>query len=143
MKPPSEVLPGLLACNFPCTPRHKIVHQIQPEFLLLHSPSTLGLNMDELFGELGVSEEAGRVSPDQRVRLYQERMVVVELECVQALKELFLENIELFTTSSNQWDVLQRVETELKVSRVFVRVYASVCVKEREKICMCMNLLRE
>ena len=69
--------------------------------------------MEELFSTLGVSEEAGLVSPDRLVRLYQEKMSAVESECVQDLTELFLENIELFTT---EWDVLQSVEQQLKVS---------------------------
>ena len=96
-------------------------------FNLLHLSSASGTCMEGLYSTLGVSEEAKQVSPDRLVRLYQERMSVVESECVQDLTELFLENIELFKTDP-EWDVLLRVQQQLKVSSISLCVCVCVCI---------------
>lgn len=111
---------------------HKIHEALQNA-----SGLTPGTNMEELFSSLGVSEEAGLVSPDRLVRLYQEKMSAVESECVQDLTELFLENIELFTT---EWDVLQSVEQQLKQSERYQRLDLRPDVRKSASIKHIANL---
>lgn len=85
-------------------------------------PSHLpGTDMFDLCGQLGLAEEASKVSQERLVRVYQEVMQAVEGECVKDLLELFLEKTELFSVSDSVL-IPDLVNKELQVCWQSLRV---------------------
>ncbi len=78
--------------------------------------------MYDLCGQLGLGEEASKVSQERLVRVYQEAMQSVEGECVKDLLELFMERIDLFWVADSS-RIPDMVNKELQVCTVHVDVF--------------------
>ena len=77
-----------------------------------------GIDLQQLWEDLKVSEDVKMISPERLVRIYMEYMQVLDQECSAGLMELFLERLDLFGTvdaTTDISDILSRVERGLAV----------------------------
>ena len=71
--------------------------------------------MTMLWIDLGLTDEAKRVSMEKQMLIYNENMAKLEKECVADLVELFLERLDLFDpVSPSPMDIFDHVHQELK-----------------------------
>ena len=71
--------------------------------------------MTMLWINLGLTDEAKRVSMEKQMLIYNEYMAKLEKECVADLMELFLERLDLFDQiSPSPMDTFDHVHQELK-----------------------------
>ena len=75
----------------------------------------VGVDMDQLWSDLGVASDAVHVPSDRLIKIYHDYMGSVEQECLANLEELLLERHDIFDPNISEAEMITRVSEELKV----------------------------
>lgn len=75
----------------------------------------VGIDMDQLWSDLGVASDAVHVPSDRLIKIYHDYMGNVEQECLANLEELLLERHDIFDPNISEAEMITRVSEELKV----------------------------
>ena len=81
----------------------------------MHILTRTGVDMDQLWGDLGVASDAVHVPSDRLIKIYHEYMGNVEQQCIANLEELLLERHDIFDPNISETEMITRVSEELKV----------------------------
>ena len=80
-----------------------------------HTHTHTGIDMDQLWSDLGVAGDAIHVPPDRLIKIYHDYMGNVEQQCLANLEELLLERHDIFDPNISEAEMITRVSEELKV----------------------------
>ena len=75
----------------------------------------VGVDMDQLWSDLGVASDAVHVPSDRLIKIYHDYMGSVEQECLANLEELLLERHDIFDPNISEAEMITRLSEELKV----------------------------
>ena len=92
-----------------------MLHVHPPPNTHTHTHTQIGVDMDQLWSDLGVAGNATHVPSDRLIKIYHDYMSNVEQQCLANVEELLLERHDIFDPNISEAEMITRVSEELKV----------------------------